>query len=112
MKRLAIIISVLPLFLSACIERPEAGFIASDIVVEVGEPVYFTNNSFDAVSFEWDFGDGSFTNELNPIHYYDASGIFSITLSAWSKNDYKVLSAIETKKSLVKTENSPQQNNT
>lgn len=88
MKRLAIIISVIPLLLSACVERPEAGFIISDIVVEVGDPVYFTNNSFDAVSFEWDFGDGSFTNEPNPIHYYDASGTFNITLSAWSKNDY------------------------
>lgn len=74
--------------LSACIERPEAGFFTSDVVVEVGEPVYFTNNSLDALYFEWDFGDGSFTDEPNPIHNYTASGIYNVTLSARSRNNY------------------------
>lgn len=87
MKRLAIILSIIPLIFSACIERPEAGFFTSNVVVEVGEPVYFTNNSFDAVYFEWDFGDGAFTDEPNPIHTYTATGTYDVTLSAWSKND-------------------------
>lgn len=87
MRHLAIIFLIIPLIFSACIKRPDAGFNTSNVVVEVGEPVYFTNNSFDAVYFEWDFGDGTFTEDSNPIHTYTASGSYDIILSAWSKND-------------------------
>ena len=34
----------------------------------------------------WDFGDGNQSNEENPIHFYDNSGIFEITLIAENTN--------------------------
>ncbi len=50
-----------------------------------GEPVQFLDNSntfFDPlVIWHWDFGDGNTSAELNPIHVYDTSGIFPVTLT-------------------------------
>lgn len=45
--------------------------------------VHFINNSLNASSFVWDFGDGSPTvNSENPIHTYSAYGTYIVTLSA------------------------------
>jgi PKD repeat protein len=50
------------------------------------QPVYCLNLSSNANSYEWDFGDGNFSNDQNPIHYFTEEGIFSITLIA--NNEY------------------------
>ncbi|MBV6441436.1 MAG: PKD domain-containing protein [Haliscomenobacteraceae bacterium CHB4] len=47
-----------------------------------GLTVSFTNNSQNAVSYLWDFGDGSTSIESNPTHTYAAGGTYTITLSA------------------------------
>jgi hypothetical protein len=60
MKRLLIILAILPLLFTSCIREPYADFIANKRVVEVGETVYFTNRSIDARQYEWDFDDGYF----------------------------------------------------
>jgi gliding motility-associated-like protein len=40
----------------------------------VMEPIQFTNKTTgDYVSLIWDFGDGTISNELNPIHHYTIS---------------------------------------
>jgi hypothetical protein len=53
--------------------------------VEVFETVYFTNTSADnAEYFEWDFGDGTWSDAINVSHYYDKAGTYTITLSAYS----------------------------
>ncbi len=44
--------------------------------------VTFTNNSTNATSFEWDFGDGESSTEENPVHTYAASGEYEVTLTA------------------------------
>ena len=45
--------------------------------------VTFTNNSFAATSYEWNFGDNSaVSNEENPIHTYDVGGEYTVTLIA------------------------------
>jgi PKD repeat protein len=33
-----------------------------------------------SVRFSWDFGDGSFSNLTDPIHVYNASGIYNVKL--------------------------------
>ena len=43
--------------------------------------IKFKNNSIDAHIFQWDFGDGHTSNEINPQHTY-LPGIYNITLSA------------------------------
>ncbi|MEM6319105.1 MAG: PKD domain-containing protein, partial [Bacteroidota bacterium] len=47
-------------------------------------PVIFINNSSpldDSYEVLWDFGDGNTSNEINPIHTYDAPGTYSVSLS-------------------------------
>lgn len=47
-------------------------------------PIYFKNNSKDADSYLWDFGDGTISNELNPKHTYIKSGKFKVKLTAYA----------------------------
>ena len=58
------------------------------MVVEVSDEVYFTNNSLDARYFEWNFGDGTSSTDVNPIHVYTASGTYTVTLSAISRHNH------------------------
>ena len=45
------------------------------------ELVSFTNNTINASSFMWDFGDGATSNLVNPTHTFN-SGVYTITLCA------------------------------
>lgn len=46
-----------------------------------GSVYSFTNNSTDATSYIWDFGDGSMTStEMNPTHSYALSGSYTVQL--------------------------------
>ncbi|WP_420643728.1 PKD domain-containing protein [Candidatus Leptofilum sp.] len=42
----------------------------------------FTNNTVDADSYLWDFGDGSSSTAVHPNHEYAASGSYTVTLQA------------------------------
>ena len=42
--------------------------------------VVFTNCSENAVSYFWDFGDSTTSDEINPTHRYTSNGLFIITL--------------------------------
>lgn len=42
----------------------------------------FTNNSVNAESYLWDFGDGSTSMEESPTHLYSTAGNYTVTLSA------------------------------
>ncbi|MBN1950337.1 MAG: PKD domain-containing protein [Bacteroidales bacterium] len=50
------------------------------------EAVNFFNLSEKADTFEWDFGDGDFSSELNPKHVYKEEGTFDITLKVWTNH--------------------------
>jgi PKD repeat protein len=50
--------------------------------VIVERTVYFTNNSFYGGNYEWDFGDGNVSYDINPIHTYDDDGVYKVTLTA------------------------------
>ncbi|PHI20047.1 hypothetical protein CEQ90_09945 [Lewinellaceae bacterium SD302] len=45
-----------------------------------------TNLSMSASSYQWDFGDGSGSNEFEPTHQYEATGTYEVTLNAF--NDF------------------------
>jgi len=85
MKRLIYLIAIIP-FMLGCERDPFADFFVSRDVVEVGDIIYFTNNSMDADNFEWDFGDGILSFEYNPQHIYTTTGIYQITLTAFQGN--------------------------
>ena len=83
MKKLIYILAAIPILLTSCTKQPYADFSASAKVVEVGEPIYFTNLSVDAHSYEWDFGDNYFSSNFNVSHSWNAPGIYTVTLTAF-----------------------------
>jgi PKD repeat protein len=48
----------------------------------VGSDVNFSAISDDAVSWVWDFGDGTSSSERNPSHKYETHGVFDVSLIA------------------------------
>jgi PKD repeat protein len=46
-----------------------------------GEAVQFINTSLFGTSFFWDFGDGSTSTDISPIHTYAAPGDYLVTLT-------------------------------
>lgn len=48
--------------------------------------VKFFNKSIGATSWEWDFGDGQTSVEMNPLHKYPASGQYHVRLRAYNAN--------------------------
>ena len=43
----------------------------------------FVNNSLGGLSFEWNFGDGTISNEVTPTHLYSQPGTYTVTLKAF-----------------------------
>lgn len=67
---------------------PNAFFdLAPRYVYVNDEEVNFFNLSDHADQFEWDFGDGHKSAELNPKHRYKDAGTFDITLKVWTNNN-------------------------
>ena len=56
-----------------------------------GTEVNFTaKNSPKNGSYLWNFGDGSFSNQENPIHIFKKSGTFDVSLSVTNPNDGQI----------------------
>jgi uncharacterized protein (TIGR02145 family) len=65
---------------------PSVDFIANKISGYIPLKVsFFDKSDSTAVSWEWDFGDGSTSKERNPIHTYKSRGKYSVTLKATNK---------------------------
>jgi PKD repeat protein len=47
-----------------------------------GANVSFINNSVNATSYSWNFGDGNTSTAVNPTHTYDENGSYIVTLTA------------------------------
>lgn len=87
MKRIIIILSILTLAISGCKIKPDAAFSVNTDVAEVGEVIDFFNESFDAVSYEWDFGDNSaISYQTHPAHVYNSTGLYTVELTAISRD--------------------------
>lgn len=84
MKRMIFLTAVAAVMLSSCDIHPDAYFYTDKLTAEIGEEIYFTNGSYNASHFEWDFGDGTWSDGFNVVHSYAASGIYTIVLSAFS----------------------------
>ena len=39
-----------------------------------------STNQLNNISYYWDFGDGNFSNSINPIHQYQNTGVYSVKL--------------------------------
>ncbi|MBN1117544.1 MAG: immunoglobulin domain-containing protein [Bacteroidales bacterium] len=70
--------------------QPDASFLVVNKEVYIPEEdALFINNSTNAVSYVWEFGDGSTSEERDPKYTYVTPGLYDITLHAYSdKNCY------------------------
>ena len=63
--------------------KPIVKFSSSTATGFTGEAIQFTDASIYAVSWSWDFGDGSAASaDQNPSHTYDAAGTYTVSLKA------------------------------
>ena len=63
--------------------KPEADFQAEQIQLCADLTMGFTDQSgSDAENWEWDFGDGATGSGPNPVHAFDQSGAYQVTLTA------------------------------
>ncbi|MCU0378399.1 MAG: PKD domain-containing protein [Bacteroidales bacterium] len=84
MKRLVILTAAAAIMLSSCDIQPEAFFYADKLRAEIGEEVYFTNESYNASWVSWDFGDGTCSDAYNVVHTWSASGVYTVCLTTYS----------------------------
>jgi len=54
--------------------------------LQAGDTVYFSNCSENALTFAWDFGDGSTSTEAEPFHVFETPEIYEVTLTAINEN--------------------------
>lgn len=59
---------------------PIAAFAATGNIGVAPLLVKFINQSRDATSYRWDFGDGTTSTEKNPTHRYDQDGVYDVVL--------------------------------
>ncbi len=86
MKKIYFLSLVLPIILLSCENTPEAYFSVDKVSPEVGQEVFFTNESHNAVEFEWDFGDGFISSKANPVHTFTGTGTFEVILTVYSSS--------------------------
>ncbi len=57
-----------------------------------GNSVSLINNSINATSYSWDFGDNNSSTQTNPVHTYSAVGNYTIVLTATNECDMEQFS--------------------
>jgi len=86
MKKVFYLLVILPLVIISCRKSPDPPIAEFTMEVtgdpEVGKEVRFINNSSNAVSYEWDFGDGYSSTDSDPVYTYNSTGSFVVTLTA------------------------------
>ena len=50
-----------------------------------GRSVHFTDLSEDVVAWIWDFGDGNYSRERNPVHTYTIESDYTVTLKVYNR---------------------------
>ncbi|MEM1216407.1 MAG: PKD domain-containing protein, partial [Bacteroidota bacterium] len=80
MKQRFLYFAVLPLLLGSC-ARPLTNFTVPE-EQPVAQPVNFTNQTEQAQTYLWDFGDGNTSTDVSPEHRYFNSGTYTVKLTA------------------------------
>ena len=73
------------LLMTAC-ARPIADFTIEAENYTAPVAIQFNNTSQQAEQYEWDFGDGSVSEEISPAHRYGSSGNYLVILKAKKGN--------------------------
>ena len=82
------LIAMVAIVATSCDKKPQGDAPKARFEYSVEDlTVTFTNQSVDAETYAWDFGDGSaISAEENPIHEYATEGTYKVTLTA--KNQF------------------------
>jgi PKD repeat protein len=67
---------------------------ASSLNVEEGQEIQFTANAQHADTYDWSFGDGMTSSDMNPLHTYNTAGTYEVVLTA--SNSTNTCSAVST----------------
>jgi hypothetical protein len=59
-----------------------AGFATNGTMAAVNAPVSFTNTTVLGDTWHWDFGDGTSSSAMDPVHAWSAPSTYTVTLSA------------------------------
>lgn len=77
--------------------KPSASFsLKPQIVYIPGGKLFTKNDSYGATQYLWDFGDGTTSDEVDPIHTYTTPGVFDITLIAYTTQQCSDTATIKT----------------
>ncbi|WP_328287509.1 cobaltochelatase subunit CobN [Methanolobus vulcani] len=79
--------------------HPVAKFSANTTSGDAPLAVQFTDESENATSWFWDFGDGTNSTTQNPFHVYDSVGSYTVTLTITTPDD----AGTEIKKDFITT---------
>jgi gliding motility-associated-like protein len=70
-----------------CVNQIIASFYPDVTEQLIGDPCFeFTNNSVNATSFQWFFGDGEESDFVSTNHCYDSIGCYQVTLVAYTQD--------------------------
>ena len=70
----------------------------SDMTIQVDEAIFFNSNEGrQFIAWEWDFGDGTKSNEESPAHRYASPGTYTVLLKAFDMAACMETSSLEVK---------------
>ncbi|MFL5753363.1 MAG: PKD domain-containing protein [Bacteroidia bacterium] len=64
---------------------PTLSFSTSPPSSCINQPVTFTNTSTSSINFNWNFGDGTTSNLVSPVHNFAAAGTYTVTMVGTSQ---------------------------
>ena len=88
MKRLLLILIVLPLLATSCYDEPYADASITPNPAYVGETINFLNLSQNTGDVEWDLGDGGTSSSNNLDYFYYDPGTYNVKLKAYGDKNY------------------------
>ncbi len=68
------------LFSSDVFSDPYAEFVSDKQIAYTGKLIAFSDVSYKAIAWNWDFGDGNTSATQNPSHTYTNPGLYTVTL--------------------------------
>ena len=94
-KKTVLSIAAISLFITACERTPTAAFrYVPTENIEIGDTIFFINESLDATSYEWDFGNGVTSNVAEPAIIYEYADYYKVYLNAINKSGNDTISQI------------------
>ncbi len=66
---------------------PTANFSFIPVQPEPNIPTTFTNLSLNATRYSWDFGDDTYSEEVNPVHQFKKTDNYTVCLTAYNNSD-------------------------